>query len=123
MENKRRFPRLNIAVKTQYTILDKSSSVLKSRTKDISVAGLRIATKELLDKGAYLDVKFFLPKDKFPIEAIAKVAWCRNIKPGLSAAGFEVGLEFIKIAYEAQERISKFMSKSGEFEGPELKCK
>jgi len=105
MQNKRRFPRLALCVRVEYKVLDpdKLTSLKVTKTKDIAVAGIRMHTpKETLAKDTYLDLKFYLPKDKAPIEAIGKVVW---------TSGKEAGIEFLKISYPDQERISNLMSK------------
>lgn len=103
-QNKRRFPRLEASIQTEYAILDKTTVVRQGKTKDISIGGLSILTSELLAKGEFLDIKFFLPNDKIPIEAISKVVWSRE-----AGSMFETGIEFVKINFKDQERISVFM--------------
>ncbi|MDD5044521.1 MAG: PilZ domain-containing protein [Candidatus Omnitrophica bacterium] len=106
MEKQRRFPRLNMAIQMEYAVLDANCNSCKAKIEDISVAGISVKTKELLKKGTYLDVKFYLPKDKTPVEAISKVAWSREIGPN----NFETGIEFIKINYADQERIGNLIT-------------
>jgi len=105
MNNKRRFPRLNMPVQIEYAKLENPSPACKGRMKDISIAGISIITNELLEQGTYLDVKFFLPKSKEPIEAISKVAWSREV----GRNSFETGIEFVKIKYADQERIGQLI--------------
>ncbi|MCM8771017.1 MAG: PilZ domain-containing protein [Candidatus Omnitrophica bacterium] len=106
MINKRRFPRLSMATQIEYTLLEKSYGIVKSHTKDVSIAGLSIKTNELLEKGTYLDIKFYLPGDTNPIEAISKVVWSKQIGP----SDFETGIEFVKINYADQERIGRLIA-------------
>jgi len=106
MDNKRRFPRLSVNIQVEYTVLEKGSAVCKGKIEDISVAGLSIKINELLGKGTFLDIKFHLPKDKNPIEAISRVAWSKEI--GRNA--FETGIEFVKISYADQLRIGRLIT-------------
>ncbi len=113
MENKRRFPRLSMSLRIDYKILDSSCDIRRAKTTDVSVGGLGLCIStgdELLAKGTYLDIKFYLPKEENAIEAIARVAWSRKTASG----NCEAGLEFVKISYEDQERIANFMSKETE---------
>jgi len=108
MREQRRFPRLNLNVRIEYTIIDKSIGAQKAQIKDISTAGLNIRTNELLEKGVYLYIKFYLPKEKTQIEAISKVAWSKESGPKI----FETGIEFVKIGYADQVRIGKLITEA-----------
>ena len=60
----------------------------------------------MIDKDTYLDIKFYLPNDKNPIETISKVVWSK----ASGENSFEIGLEFVKINYIDQVRIGKLIS-------------
>lgn len=106
MKEQRRFPRLNLAIRIEYAILDRPLEVRKAQVINISTAGLSIKTGELLENGVYLDIKFYLPKDRNPIEAISRVAWSKEA----ARNNFESGIEFVKINYADQLRIAELIT-------------
>ncbi len=76
-------------------------SVGKGRVTNLSISGCTVETDQPVEKGAYLTLRFQLPGQNQPLESdLAAVRWAR---------GRQLGLEFIRLSSETQERLHHLM--------------
>ncbi len=109
MQEKRRFPRLDIRVKVEYQIAESPQNKIKSFTKNVSQGGICLFLDSSLDKGTLLDLKLYMPDKNEPILATGKIAWIEKFEVGDTKEQFEAGIEFIDIAKEDSDRVAKYV--------------
>jgi len=98
MDERRKFPRVEIDVLVNYDIN------AKARSKDISENGICLITGKALEVGSFLNIVFSIEKDD-EIKAIGKVKWTREV----SAKQYENGLEFWHIDKIDENKIKKYV--------------
>jgi c-di-GMP-binding flagellar brake protein YcgR len=108
--DKRKFPRLSFNVEVKYeVIVGQSANVRKSRSKNISAAGLCMMVLEKVRPGAFLNLEFSLPDADTPIFARGKVVWVEKIaiyseEPVVS---YDCGIAFVDITPGDRKKISR----------------
>jgi hypothetical protein len=97
-EERRRFPRLPISV--DIAAKDSNLPLIKAKTLDISVGGIRLFLPAQLPKGSVMELKMNLP---FPLViARGEVAWTKEVetKEGKSfQTGIDLSAGFISANY------------------------
>ena len=109
---RRKFPRLQISVDTEYTIsLDNVSAQKQTiKTKNISIGGICIIVYEDVKTGSILDLKFKLSNNNSVIEAKGIVVWTNSFKISTEdKTNYELGIEFTKISDIDRDIISKYI--------------
>jgi len=77
-------------------------------TANLSVGGMFLITKNPLPEQTRLRLRFCLPKDKNPVNALARVLWVReavsapHLPPGM-------GVQFLECSPEDRQRIRAFV--------------
>ncbi len=107
---RRKFPRYNLVCKVLYK---KTSSLLwrnETYTENISLGGLKIKVKKLLEEGERLKLKIFDPSVKAPIKAEAKVIWAKKISHIRNSGA--IGLAFTRIGWTDTTRLLKNIATS-----------
>jgi c-di-GMP-binding flagellar brake protein YcgR len=96
MQDNRKFIRFSITLDA----VPKRTSWLKPRSrytvKDISKEGLKIGSKEALNKGDIIELELTAPGQKKTIMAAGQVAWNKK----LGESGYDIGLRFKTIKPE-----------------------
>ena len=108
---KRKFVRLNALVDVVYNKVSPSQKVEVSLTKNISKGGICLIAYDELKVSDKLDLNIYLPEDKTPLHVIGRVAWVKdfvicNIPNGKR---YDVGIEFLTITDEDQNKINKYV--------------
>ncbi|MFA6216260.1 MAG: PilZ domain-containing protein [Candidatus Omnitrophota bacterium] len=108
---RRKFSRLNILVDVSYSKKDIASSENLTRTRNISKSGICFVGYEKLNESDVIDLKIFLPGEKLPITATAKVVWVKEFVIGDPASGvrYDVGTEFISIQEGYIKKLDDYM--------------
>ncbi|OGP60314.1 MAG: hypothetical protein A2V67_07030 [Deltaproteobacteria bacterium RBG_13_61_14] len=81
-------------------------------TANLSVGGMFLITKNPLPEQTRLRLRFCLPKDKAPLNTVARVLWVREedsvlrLPPGM-------GVQFLECSPEDRERIRAFIEEWG----------
>ena len=110
MEERRRFPRLQVELIVRYKILETSEQHCEATTKDISAGGVCLITREQLKAGSSLAVDIKLPQQTEPVMAVGRVVWSNVSRLGLSPGGhqrYDNGIEFVEIKDKDRQRIIK----------------
>lgn len=104
---RRRAPRKIPLPKARYGFFDHDFKKLTKQAEvaDVSMTGLKLHTQERLFEGERVGVAFRLPGHPSWIKAGAKVV---RVLP-LSAAEYEVGLEFVFLSPDARKAIHFYM--------------
>ncbi len=117
-DERRKFLRLDTKFPVQYSIVpkDKEKEIKQRRfhkeakVKNIGGGGLLveipILAEELLLTTHLIEVKFTLPEDKEPIDAIARIVCVE--KPEY-IEGFYLRLEFVRISDENRKRLMNYI--------------
>lgn len=90
---RRRAERLPIPLKVKYKIRGSASRHEHIPWEDISGLGLRFCLNKPLPPQKELEIALYISGDPKPIEAIGRVAWCKEFAQG----EFKAGIEFTKI--------------------------
>jgi hypothetical protein len=108
---RRKFSRLNILVDVSYSKKNSVSSGNLTLTKNISKGGICFVGYEKLNEADIIDLKIFLPGEKLPITATAKVSWVKEFVIGDPSRGvrYDVGAEFISIQEGTIKKFDDYM--------------
>jgi c-di-GMP-binding flagellar brake protein YcgR len=79
----------------------------KRQVSDLSLGGVRIFSDEPLEVGEQLALEFFFP-DGSTVEAIAKVAWIKEM-PEEAEAVYDVGMEFLALSESDTDKLKKVL--------------
>lgn len=97
VKEKRRYPRLNINVNVEYSVLETSESVA-GNTKNISAGGICLIVYEDIKPGTILKLQIYLPDNHNPIQATGKVVWRSKVEVVADKrVRFDTGIEFLDI--------------------------
>lgn len=121
---KREFVRVGMAVPVKYKFISQSPDVtppedfLEGETQNIGAGGILLVgpvpqsdlITELLIQKVVVGVRLFLPGEKTPVEAIARVAWLESIDEKEEKCS--LGLSFKEITSEAQDTLFRFIINS-----------
>ncbi|MEW5804112.1 MAG: ATP-binding protein [bacterium] len=83
------------------------------RASDISTSGLRLSCHKYIAPNQFMKLFLKLPDNPSPIPVLGKVMWTREMY-GRCSLPYDVGLEFVDIGKESQERIKKWMESTTE---------
>jgi hypothetical protein len=103
---RRRFPRVAAPVFYRSPRLFS----LKQKVSNISPAGVRIYSDDLLEEGRRLELEFFLPSG-YSMVAIARVVWIKELPPDYEEK-YEVGLEFIHLPPVGIDELKSVLKKT-----------
>jgi c-di-GMP-binding flagellar brake protein YcgR len=108
-EERRKFPRLNLAVDINYSLLQKESSLkVGVQSKNISAGGICLIVYEKVKIGDSLALVINLPDGERPIQVNGIVKWIGEaILIADKKNSWDVGIEFIGIKEEDREKLSK----------------
>ncbi len=107
LHEKREYVRCLISTPVKYRLLDVSGEEKVCESVDVSAAGLKVLTREKLERGTRLRIAFSHPSDG--AEIVAKctvVAWAKKSE---AEDVFETGIEFLEISKEDREKISEYV--------------
>jgi c-di-GMP-binding flagellar brake protein YcgR len=90
---RRKAERLSIPLKVKYKIKGTAGRQKDAPWEDISGLGIRFCLNNPLSLKEELEIALYVLGDSKPIEAIGRVAWCKEFDKG----EFKTGVEFIKI--------------------------
>ncbi len=109
MEEKRKFVRLKRNVNIKWAKAKESVSPAEDITMDVSEGGVCFIAYEKLPIGEELNLEIELSNAK-AITSKAKVSWVREFEiiGAKREKGYEVGVQFIDISPQDQEKIDKF---------------
>ncbi len=108
--DRRRFPR----VKAPVYYRPASVFGINSEATNISLAGVRIYSNKPFKKGHALEIELLLPNGN-SLKAIVRVVWISSLPPG-SEAVYDVGLEFLNIAYDVIPNLQFVLEESSSIE-------
>lgn len=118
MEEKRRFPRLSVAVDVRWEKLPpKKRWGLRTdahMTKNISAGGICLIVYEDVEVGERLSLDIELPGPK-TIHAVGRVVWASpfQVSGEEGRKRCDVGIEFVEIAKEDRQEIQRFIWTGG----------
>jgi hypothetical protein len=109
--NKRRFPRCDVELELNIAV-DKQVKYIATRTENLGVGGLCFLLDVPLEPFTEVSLKFPLDDDHVPIQCNGRVMWIVE-KHGTSKKDtrFDIGVEFINISAEDQNRIERLLTK------------
>ncbi|MGE5279896.1 MAG: PilZ domain-containing protein [Deltaproteobacteria bacterium] len=110
MEEKRRFPRLGIAVDVQWERAPEAGNPDSNVTKDISAGGICLIVYEEVSVGDLLNLRFTLPTGR-TVQALGRVVWVApfEFSSDRERPRRDAGIEFVHIEEEDRQEIAKFV--------------
>jgi len=113
MEDKRKYPRLDVNVNIHWQKTTKpSNSTLDSQdvTKNLSAGGICLIVYEKVEVGDRLKLEFELPTRQL-IHCGGRVAWVKEFEiiGRENAKRYDIGIEFFDIGAEDRDEIKKFV--------------
>ena len=105
MGEKRKFVRIDVYTKVEYTILPMHDRTLRSESKNISQGGICILAKEEISKGTFLHLRFYIPdSEQTFIECLGEAAWQKR-----ADNGYLTGIEFRDLDVAKELKINMFV--------------
>ena len=111
LEERRKFPRLNLAVDINYSLLQKEPSLeVEVQSKNISAGGICLIVYEKLKIGDSLVLVINLPDGEHPIQVKGIIKWIGEfILSADNKNSWDVGVEFKGIKEADREKLSKYV--------------
>jgi len=107
---RRRFPRLSVAVDIQYRVLPDAVAYETGATTNISSGGICLILYEELKTGAILELNIYLPDNQPIIKAKGKVVWIRPFNVSKDEKErFDSGIEFMDVNETDRKRIDNYV--------------
>jgi len=106
---RRKYPRISVDLPIEYSRIENAADSRNGRAANASHGGLLVYLPELVQVGQALRlmIYFSLPTIQ-KVEMTAEVAWV-DIPMGEKPAEYRVGLKFLEILPEDQERLTHFL--------------
>ncbi len=108
---RRKFPRLNLSVDIEYSVIGKESYLKgEGSTKNISSGGICVIVYEKIDIGDILSLVINLPAGERPIQTEGRVVWIGDfILSEEKISSWDAGIEFTGISEDDSQRLSKYV--------------
>lgn len=103
-KERRKAQRLNIPIQVKYKLLPRKRVLQQTFCQDISGKGARLILDSPLKKGDRLKTLLYFPEDSRPVTAFSKIIWCKRNAARKKKAGFETGMQYIRIDPKDRER-------------------
>ncbi|MCE5211045.1 MAG: PilZ domain-containing protein [Deltaproteobacteria bacterium] len=109
MDERRRAPRIKEESDVTITVISegKHQKVVYDSSKDISVYGARIHSRDLFPIDTLLEIDFTSKTLQQKITALGKVKWIKVI---IEDESYEVGVEFVKTPDDAIKKLEDYIS-------------
>ncbi len=109
MKERRRVARIKEESDVTITVVSegKHQKVICDSSKDISVYGARIHSRDFFSVDTLLDINFATKTVHKKIKALGKVKWIKVI---VEDASYEVGVEFVKKPDDAIKKLEDYIS-------------
>jgi len=109
MKERRKSPRLKDESDVTITVVSKGEGqkVIYDSSKDISIYGARIYSREMFPIDTFLQLDFMTKTLHNNITALGKVKW---IKVVIEDSSYEVGVEFVKTSDDAMKKLEDYIS-------------
>ena len=110
-EERRKFPRLNLAVDIEYSLLQKEQSLkVEVLSKNISSGGICLIVYEKVKIGDSLALVINLPEGESPIQVKGIVKWIGGFILSVdNKSSWDVGVEFIGINEADREKLTRYV--------------
>jgi len=110
MEERRKFPRLDLSVDVNWEKIPTKSKKRLAKSKNISQGGIRLIADNAIKIGDSLDLQIKLPTNQ-TISSVGRVAWVNEFEVigGKYEKRYDTGIEFTKIKKKDVEELKNFM--------------
>lgn len=105
IKERRKYIRVNTALKFNYRVKDSSGTEREALTKNISPGGINASVNKAIKKGDWLELAIYLPGSGQPIIAAAKVIWTADEKAGK----IDVGIKFEEIEPHMKNKFLEYL--------------
>lgn len=113
-EDSRKFPRLDVNISVKYRLIgdlnaegfsELGKTIFEKSIRNISPAGVAIATEERLPVGVILELEFFFPEASQRIKTLAKVIWSKDLE---KSGKYVSGMKYVAIKENQLDALSQF---------------
>jgi len=110
-QEKRRDRRVQLKARVDYELLSEDTFLFEY-THNVSRGGIFLATRNPLPVGTRMNLRFALPGNHGRVvDVTGKVAWINEYKRGKKNLNPGMGIEFINLADEDREAITKLIKR------------
>jgi len=106
MKEKRRHRRFKKSFDVKYESKGIAGIESNTKSKDISIGGIKIPINKLIQKGAKLTMEIKLPDEETPITAQGQIMWVKNLSDN-PHGDVDAGIKFSKIDKAQKEKLLK----------------
>ena len=100
---RRRFLRLPASIRIKFRRISDGNVVSRQKlTKDISIAGIKFLSDELIPVSSYIKVNLKFKEDLRPLEFICQVMWVKSL---YNDESYEIGAQILEIDKENYKQI------------------
>ena len=109
MVERRKTPRLKEESDVTITVVSdgKNQKVVYDSSKDISVYGAKLHSREMFPINTLLEIDFTSKTVQEKITALGRVKWIKVI---IEDASYEMGVEFVKTPGDAMKKLEDYVS-------------
>jgi len=94
----------------QITVMSPDLPGFRATTLDISLTGLSFKTEAALDPGRRISVEVVFDSAGYPpLQAVARICWCRPVHPGARHDGYVVGAHFECLSRTQERELQDFV--------------
>jgi len=108
MEERRKFVRLDAAVKIRYKVLMPTENIGNSNSRDLSAGGVKVEVTESIKPNTVLWMEIALPNEADPLQAKGEVVWQEKISTTENIR-YEMGIKFLEMDLNDRNRLSKYL--------------
>ncbi len=108
MNDKRKYPRLDIKGSVKYRIPE-NMDISMASLKNISGGGICLLAEHDLKENTTVTLELMLPGDSNPIIAGGEVRWCDALEQPLGRFSHCIGIQFVKIDDDKRKAIISFV--------------
>jgi len=106
MDEKRKYPRLDVPVEVSYHVL-KGLSGASTRTKNISVGGICITTILSCTPNVLVELKLYLKKNDPPLTVIGEIVWVKENPENRMM--YDLGIKFVALREDQEKAIADYL--------------
>ena len=106
MEERRKYRRLGINYKVNYSRLSENGEVIdegEAQTEDVSKGGVRLKISRFINEGTVLNLKIYNTFYEKPIDCSGRIVWMKKMTDNC----FVYGLYFTRIGWIGSDKLFK----------------
>lgn len=107
-KEKRKYPRVKLALDAKYKVLDYDQVYKFTETRDISAEGVCFNSNELLKPGVFVQLEVDIKDACAPISFVAEIRWVGDAVPPNKDKKYINGVKIISMSSQDEVRFLKY---------------